>query len=42
MLPISHAAIINPEIAQHIAHADEFAGISFAVGSLLFRTRFAK
>ena len=32
MLPISHAAIINPEIAQHIAHADELAGISFAAG----------
>jgi hypothetical protein len=32
MLPISHAAIINPEIPQHIAHADEFAGISFAAG----------
>jgi pimeloyl-ACP methyl ester carboxylesterase len=26
MLPISHAAMINPDIAQHIARADEFAG----------------
>ena len=28
MLPISHAKIINPDIAKHIARADELAGIS--------------
>ena len=27
MLPISHAATINPEIARHIARADEFANL---------------
>ena len=32
MLPISHAATINPDIARHIARADEFAGLSLALG----------
>ena len=26
MLPITHAPIVNPEIARHIARADELAG----------------
>jgi pimeloyl-ACP methyl ester carboxylesterase len=33
MLPISHAATINPDIARHIARADEFANLSLALGS---------
>jgi pimeloyl-ACP methyl ester carboxylesterase len=32
MLPISHAAIINPDIVRHIARADEFASLSLALG----------
>lgn len=32
MLPISHAAVINPDIARHIARADEFASLSLALG----------
>jgi pimeloyl-ACP methyl ester carboxylesterase len=32
MLPISHAAAINPEIARHIARADQFATLSLAPG----------
>ena len=32
MLPISHAAIINPDIARHIARADEFANLSLVLG----------
>lgn len=28
MLPLSHASILNPEIASHIARADELAGLS--------------
>jgi pimeloyl-ACP methyl ester carboxylesterase len=32
MLPISHAAAINPDIARHIARADEFATLSLALG----------
>jgi hypothetical protein len=32
MLPISHAAAINPDIARHIARADEFASLSLALG----------
>ena len=31
MLPISHAAMINPDIARHIACADEFASLSLAL-----------
>jgi hypothetical protein len=31
MLPISHAAMINPDIARHIARADEFASLSLAL-----------
>ncbi|WP_244548926.1 alpha/beta fold hydrolase [Bradyrhizobium canariense] len=30
MLPISHSTIINPEIARHIARADELAGLALA------------
>jgi pimeloyl-ACP methyl ester carboxylesterase len=30
MLPISHAAVINPEIARHMAWADELAEVSWA------------
>jgi pimeloyl-ACP methyl ester carboxylesterase len=30
MLPISHARILNPDIATHIIRADELAGISLA------------
>jgi pimeloyl-ACP methyl ester carboxylesterase len=30
MLPISHAAMINPDIARHIARADEFTSLSLA------------
>jgi pimeloyl-ACP methyl ester carboxylesterase len=33
MLPISHAATINPDIARHIARADEFVNLSSALGS---------
>jgi hypothetical protein len=32
MLTISHAAIINPDIARHIARADEFANLSLVLG----------
>jgi hypothetical protein len=32
MLPMSHAAAINPDIARHIARADEFATLSLALG----------
>jgi hypothetical protein len=32
MLPITHADIINSHIARHIARADEFAGLSLALG----------
>jgi pimeloyl-ACP methyl ester carboxylesterase len=32
MLPVSHAAAINPTIAQHIARADEFAALSLVIG----------
>ena len=32
MLPISHAAAVNSDIAQHIARADECAGLSLALG----------
>jgi pimeloyl-ACP methyl ester carboxylesterase len=31
MLPISHAAMINPDIARHIERADEFASLSLAL-----------
>jgi pimeloyl-ACP methyl ester carboxylesterase len=31
MLPISHAATINPDIARHIARADEFASLRLAL-----------
>jgi pimeloyl-ACP methyl ester carboxylesterase len=30
MLPLTHAAIINPEIVEHIARADEMAGVAVA------------
>jgi pimeloyl-ACP methyl ester carboxylesterase len=30
MLPLTHAAIINPEIVEHIARADEVAGVAVA------------
>ena len=30
MLPLTHAAIINPEIVEHIARADEVAGMAVA------------
>jgi hypothetical protein len=32
MMPITHAGIVNSHIAQHIARADEFAGLSLALG----------
>jgi len=32
MMPFSHAKLINPEIARHIAHADDLAEISLASG----------
>ena len=32
MLPITHAPIVNPEIARHIARADELAEVPLAVG----------
>jgi pimeloyl-ACP methyl ester carboxylesterase len=31
MLPISHAAMINPDLARHIARADEFASLALAL-----------
>ncbi len=34
MLAISHAATINPEIARHIARADELAGISLGLSQI--------
>jgi pimeloyl-ACP methyl ester carboxylesterase len=34
MLPISHAAAVNPYIARHIARADELANLSLALGEL--------
>ena len=30
MLPLSHAKLINPEIARHIARADDLAEVSLA------------
>lgn len=32
MLPITHAGIVNPEIARHIVRADELAELSLAIG----------
>jgi pimeloyl-ACP methyl ester carboxylesterase len=32
MMPMSHAKLINPEIARHIAHADDLAEIPLASG----------
>jgi pimeloyl-ACP methyl ester carboxylesterase len=32
MLPISHAGVVNADIARHIAQADEFASLSLALG----------
>ncbi len=32
MLPLTHAATINPEIVEHIARADQGAGMSLAAG----------
>jgi pimeloyl-ACP methyl ester carboxylesterase len=37
MLPISHAAVVNADIAQHIARADEFASLSLAFGEVSAR-----
>jgi pimeloyl-ACP methyl ester carboxylesterase len=37
MLPISHAAAINPDIARHITRADEFAGLPLAAGGSPFQ-----
>ena len=34
MLPISHASTINPEIARHIARADELAGLSLGLNQI--------
>jgi pimeloyl-ACP methyl ester carboxylesterase len=34
MLAISHAATINPEIAKHIARADELAGLSLGLNQI--------
>jgi pimeloyl-ACP methyl ester carboxylesterase len=34
MLAISHAATINPEIARHIARADELAGLSLGLSQI--------
>jgi pimeloyl-ACP methyl ester carboxylesterase len=31
MLPITHASIVNPEIARHIVHADDVAEVPLAV-----------
>jgi hypothetical protein len=30
MMPFTHAKVINPEIAGHIARADDLAGVSLA------------
>ena len=35
MLPVTHAGVVNSHIAQHIARADEFAGLSLALGEAL-------
>jgi pimeloyl-ACP methyl ester carboxylesterase len=32
MLPLTHAKLVNPEIAAHIARADDLAGVSLASG----------
>jgi pimeloyl-ACP methyl ester carboxylesterase len=37
MLPISDAAVVNTDIAQHIARADEFASLSLALGEVSAR-----
>ncbi len=34
MLPLTHAAIVNPEIVKHIARADELAELTLAAGEL--------
>jgi pimeloyl-ACP methyl ester carboxylesterase len=34
MMPFSHAKLINPEIARHIARADDLAGLSLTGVSL--------
>ncbi len=34
MLALSHAATINPEIARHIARADELAGLSLGLNQI--------
>jgi pimeloyl-ACP methyl ester carboxylesterase len=39
MLPISNAAVINPDIARHISQADEFANLSLALGSSLLELK---
>ena len=38
MLPISHAAAVNPAIARHIARADELANLSLAIGEFSDQT----
>ena len=35
MLPLTHAAIVNPAIARHIARADELAAVPLAVEAAL-------
>jgi pimeloyl-ACP methyl ester carboxylesterase len=34
MLPLSHASTVNPEIARHIARADELAGLSLGLNQI--------
>jgi pimeloyl-ACP methyl ester carboxylesterase len=38
MLPISHAAAVNPAIVRHIARADELANLSLAIGEFSDQT----
>ena len=35
MLPLTHASIVNPVIARHIARADELAGVPLAAAAAL-------
>ena len=37
MLPISHAGVVNADIARHIARADELASLSLALGEASIR-----
>jgi pimeloyl-ACP methyl ester carboxylesterase len=34
MLPLSHASMVNPEIARHIARADELSGLSLGLNEV--------